>query len=352
MQTGYKVPAALAKGKKMWLLTGFCHQTLPQRGSMNTWIKPERLCCGDTVAIVAPASAPPDPKAVDRAAMALEQLGFRPKLAKNVRARLGFLAGTDRERATDLMAMFTDKKVKAILCLRGGYGTSRILDRLDYDLIRRHPKILSGYSDITSLHLALIRKAGLICFHAPMLNGELADPEVPPFTRAAFLRTIMEAAPPGSLRAGYGGKTITVLRRGTVAGRLLGGNLTLICASLGTPFAPSFKGKILFFEDVSEKPYRLDRSLTHLLNAGVLAQVAGVAVGVNHDCQDPNAESGGEYRQSAADVIAERLSSLRVPVVVGLPFGHVGLNATIPVGVRATLDGQRGDLIIDESAVR
>ena len=319
---------------------------------MNSLIKPERLCRGDTVAIIAPASAPPDPQSVDRAVAALEQFGFQPKLARNVRARRGFLAGTDRERATDLMAMFTDKRVKAINCLSGGYGTSRILDRLDYGLIRRHAKIFSGYSDITSLQLALMRKAGLICFHAPMLNGELAAPHLSPFTRAAFLRTVMEAVPAGSLSAGYAGKTIAVLRGGTVTGRLIGGNLTLICASLGTPFAPVFKGKILFFEDVSEKPYRLDRSLTHLLNAGVLSQVAGVAVGVNQNCEDPNAKPGGEYRQSAADVIAERLASLRVPVVAGLPFGHGELNATIPLGVRATLDGQRGDLIIAEPAVR
>jgi muramoyltetrapeptide carboxypeptidase len=132
---------------------------------------------------------------------------------------------------------------------------------------------------------------------------------------------------------------------------LLGGNLTLICASLGTPFAPSFKGSILFFEDVSERPYRLDRSLTQLLNAGVLSQVAGVAVGVNKGCRDPKAKRGGEYRQSGAEVVQERLSSLRVPVVVGLPFGHVPANATLPLGVRAILDGDRGDLIVTEAAV-
>src|SRR5580692_7304670 len=126
---------------------------------MKNLIKPERLCRGDTIGIIAPASAPPDPKAVDRAAAALERYGFKPKLGKNVRARLGFLAGTDRERATDLMAMFTDKKVKAIICLRGGYGTSRFLDRLDYAIIRRNPKILSGYSDITSMHSAVVRKS-------------------------------------------------------------------------------------------------------------------------------------------------------------------------------------------------
>lgn len=319
---------------------------------MKTLIKPERLCLGDTVGIIAPASAPPDPKAVDRAAAGVEEMGFKPKLGTHVRARLGFIAGTDRERATDLMAMFADKRVKAIICLRGGYGTPRILDRLDYDIIRRHPKILSGYSDITSLHLALAKKTGLVGFHAPMLNGELADPKMPPFARASFLCTVMEAAPAGSICEGYGGDTVSVIRGGTVEGRLLGGNLSMICANLGTPFMPSFKGKILFFEDVGEKPYRLDRSLTQLLNAGVLAQVAGVAVGVNKDCEDPKAKRGGEYRQSCADVVKERLSRLGVPVVMGLPFGHVELNATIPVGVRARLDGGRGDLVVIEAAVR
>jgi muramoyltetrapeptide carboxypeptidase len=319
---------------------------------MNKLLKPDRLNTGAAIAIVAPASAPPDPKAVDRAAAALERMGFKPRLAKNVRARLGFLAGTDRERAADLMAAFADERVKAIHCLRGGYGVSRILDRLDYQFIRRHPKILSGYSDITSLHLALLTKAGLICFHAPMLNGELADPKAPEFARASYLRTVTEPTPPGSISKGYAGKTVSVLRRGIARGQLIGGNLSLICASLGTPFAPSFKGKILFFEDVSEKPCRLDRMLTQLLNAGIFSQVAGVAVGVNKDCNDPDAKPGGEYRQSGADVLKERLSTVRVPVVVGLPFGHVELNATLPVGAEATLDGKQGDLIITEAAVR
>jgi muramoyltetrapeptide carboxypeptidase len=315
-------------------------------------LKPERLCFGDTIGIIAPASPPPDPKAVDRAAEALERFGFKPKLAKNVRARLGFLAGTDRARAADLMAMFADKKVKAIICIRGGYGASRILELLDYGVIRRNPKILSGYSDITSLHCALMKKAGLVSIHAPMLNGALADPKVPEFTKKSFFRTVMEAKPSGSIREGYEGKTVSILRSGIAEGRLVGGNLSLICASLGTPFAPSFKGKIIFFEDISERPYRLDRMLTQLLNAGIFSQVAGVAVGVNKDCNEPDAKPGGEYQQSGADVVKERLSSLRVPVVTGLPFGHVDLNATIPVGIKARLDGKRGDLIITESAVR
>ena len=318
---------------------------------MKTLLKPERLCFGDTVGIIAPASAPPDPKAVDRAAKALEKFGFKPKLAKNVRARHGFLAGGDRERAADVMQMFADKKVKAIICLRGGYGSARLLDRLDYEIIRRIPKIFSGYSDITSLHCALAKKVNLISFHAPMLNGGLQVKDLAEFTRGSFFRTVMEAKAAGSICDGYDKKNISILRGGVAEGRLIGGNLSVLCAAIGTPFAPSFKGKILFFEDISEKPYRLDRMLTQLLNAGILQQATGVAVGVNSDCNDPDAKPGGEYRQSAADVMAERLAALRVPVVTGLPFGHVDLNATIPVGARAKLDGDSGDLIITEAAV-
>lgn len=318
---------------------------------MKGLLKPQRLCLGDTVGIIAPASAPPDPKAVDRAADALEQFGFRPKLAKNVRARNGFLAGSDRERAGDIMQMFTDKKVRAIICLRGGYGSARLLDRLDFEVIRRHPKIFSGYSDVTTLHWALAVKANLMSIHAPMLNGELDADDLPEFTRKSFFRTVMEAKAPESIREGCPENDAAVVRGGQAEGRLIGGNLSVLCATIGTPYVPAFKGKIFFFEDISEKPYRLDRMLTQLLNAGLLQQVAGVAVGVNPDCHDPKASAGGEFRQTAADVVKERLEPLGVPVVTGLPFGHVALNATLPVGAKATLDGDNGDLIITEAAV-
>jgi muramoyltetrapeptide carboxypeptidase len=317
---------------------------------MKTILKPERLCPGDIVGLVAPASAPPDPKAVDLAAAAIEKAGYKPKLGKNVRARLGFIAGTDRERAADIMTMFADKRVKAIFSLRGGYGCTRMMDRLDLDVIRRNPKIFSGYSDITALHNILGSRLNMISFHAPMWNGALADPKVPAFTKKSFFKTVTEAEPAGSICDGYDKKTVSILRGGIAEGRLVGGNLSLICATLGTPYAPSFKNKILFWEDISERPYRLDRLLTHLWTAGVLSQVAGVAVGVNADCDEK--KSGREYYQNGADVVKERLEKLRVPVVTGLPFGHVDLNATIPVNALARLDAKRGDLIILESAVK
>jgi muramoyltetrapeptide carboxypeptidase len=319
---------------------------------MKTPHKPERLWFGDTVGVIAPSSPPPDPAAVDRAAEALEKFGFKPKLAENIRARHGFLAGGDRERAADLMQMFTDKSVKAILCLRGGYGAARILNLLDYKIIRRHPKILSGFSDITSLHCAFAKKVNMVSMHAPMLNGGLQSKDLPEFTRSSFFRTVMETNAPGSIVSGYDAKNISTLRCGVAEGRLIGGNLSVLCASIGTPFEPPFRDRILFIEDINEQPYRLDRMLTQLLNAGILQQLAGVAVGVNRDCEDDGKNKViEEYRQSPEDVMAERLSSLGVPVVMGLPFGHVALNATIPVGAMARLDGDNGDLIILEPAV-
>jgi muramoyltetrapeptide carboxypeptidase len=320
-------------------------------------LRPRRLSPGDTLGIVAPASAPPDPKKVDAAVAVLERLGFQVRLAPNARKRHGFLAGSDRDRAADLMHMFTDRRVAAILCVRGGYGSARLLPRLEYSAIRANPKVFVGYSDLTSLHCALLTKAGLISFHGPMLNSDFADPKMPEFTLRSFLRTL--GATPGEglanerdLSAGYGGKPAEILRRGVARGQLIGGNLTLLSTTIGTPWEPPFRNRILFFEDIGEEPYRLDRLLTHLLNCGKLQQVAGLAIGINKDCEDPKAPKAKEYRQSLTDVLRERLLPLGVPVVTGLPFGHVAENATLPIGIRATLDANRGRLILDQAAVR
>jgi muramoyltetrapeptide carboxypeptidase len=315
-------------------------------------ILPERLNCGDTVGIIAPASAPPDPKNIDCSVAALEQLGFKPKLAPQVRRRWGFLAGSDRDRAADLMKMFCDRKVKAIICVRGGYGSARLLPRLDYQAIRANPKIFVGYSDITSLHCAFLAKSNLVSFHGPMLNSDFIKKDMPDFALQSFLKTLMQPTPPGSIRDGYRKKTVTILRRGIASGPLVGGNITLLCAALATPYLPAWKNRILFFEDLDEVPYRFDRMLTQLLNAGLLQQVAGIAIGINAGCSDPKAKRAKEYRQTLEDVFRERLLPLKVPIVAGLPFGHIPLNATLPVGVQTTLDAVQGDLLITEPAVR
>jgi len=313
---------------------------------------PERLHPGDTIALIAPASAPPDPKAVDHSVAALEEMGFKVKLGRNVRKRWGFLAGKDRERAGDLMRMFTDRKVRGIICLRGGYGTPRLLPLLDYRAIRENPKVFIGFSDITALHCAFLKKSNLLSFHGPMAASHFIKKDYPQFWRNNLLKLVTEPIAAGSICRGYTGKTSSILRRGTASGKLIGGNLSLLCTLLGTPYQPSFRKRILFFEDVDENPYRMDRLLTHLLNAGMLQQVAGIAVGVCENCADPKAKTAGEYRQSLEDVLKERLLSLNVPVVIGLPFGHVPHNATLPVGGRATLDAVKGDLILISPAVK
>jgi len=314
-------------------------------------IRPKQLCPGDILGIIAPASAPPDPKAVDRAIAVLEKLGYKTKLAPNAHKRLGYLAGNDRDRASDLMRMFTDKKVDAILCVRGGYGTARLLPLLDYKLIRANPKIFVGYSDITSLHCAFLAKAGLISFHGPMLNSEFALSNLPDFTVQSFLQCLASQKTPANIATGYQEKTVKILHRGIARGQLIGGNLALLCTVIGTPWQPSFKNAILFLEDVGEAPYRWDRMLTYLSNCGLLQQVAGIAIGINADCEDPQARTAKEYRQTLVEVLKERLLLLKIPIVTGLPFGHVLHNATLPVGVRAELDANRGELRLLESGV-
>jgi muramoyltetrapeptide carboxypeptidase len=312
-------------------------------------IKPERLRSGDVVGIVATASPPPEPADFDRYADAVAQMGFKPKLAPNVRKRLGYLAGNDASRASDLMGMFADDSVKAIFGARGGYGSARLLRLLDFSFIRRHPKIFIGFSDITALHCALQMRSRLVTFHGPTLNSSIADGKPSQFSIQSLLKTVMQPSAPGGICGAQ--KNISILKAGTATGPLIGGNLSVLASLMGTPFQPRFKDAIFFFEDVNEPPYRFDARLTQLLNAGLLQQVAGVAVGTNKNAVDPDTAGSKEYQQSLDDVLRDRLLRLGVPVVSGLPFGHVHDNATLPMGLQATLDGVNGDLIINEPAV-
>lgn len=314
-------------------------------------IKPERLKAGDTVGMVAPASPPVDPDDIDRYAAAIENAGFKPKPAPNVRKRLGYLAGDDEARASDLMGMFADEEVKAIICVRGGYGSGRLLPMLDYRFIRRHPKIFIGFSDITALHCAFHTHSRLVTFHGPTLNTDITNEDPSEFSVHSLLKTVMEPSAPGSICDDDARQDVKVLKSGMATGPLMGGNLSVLSMMMGTPFLPRFKGAIFFFEDVDEPPYRVDGRLTQLLNAGVLQQAAGVAVGINRDCDDPAAATANEYRQTLEDVLKDRLLPLGVPVVSGLPFGHTARNATLPMGAQATLDGTKGDLVINEGAV-
>jgi muramoyltetrapeptide carboxypeptidase len=277
---------------------------------------------------------------VERAVERVAALGWEAVPGRHCRARSGFLAGTDDERAADLSAALADPGVDAIWLLRGGYGTLRIVDRLPWDALAARPKPLIGFSDNTALHLAALR-AGVVSFHGPHPHA----PAFPDFSRGALLRVVSDPAPAGALPP-TPGMSVETVEGGAAEGILVGGNLALVAATLGTPWAPRGDGAILFLEEVGEHAYRLDRLLTQLRLSGLLSRVAGVAVG-----QVTDTPAGGEGEPGAAEVLRERLSGLGVPVAVGFPFGHVDESWTLPLGVRARLDASAGSLSLVEGAV-
>jgi muramoyltetrapeptide carboxypeptidase len=312
-------------------------------------VKPRVLEPGDTVGLIAPASYTFDLWRLDDAAARVEALGLKPKFGKHVRGRRGFLSGTDEERLEDLHEMFADRQISAIFALQGGYGTPRLLDRLDYDLIRRNPKILLGYSDITGLHLAISRKAGLVTFHGPNMIGR-----VPPRTLELLKKALFSPEPIGEvtnpeeqdpLNIEFPLRTVTP---GIARGRITGGNLTLISSTMGTPYEIETRGRILLLEDTGEAPYRIDRMLVQLKLAGKLQEAAGIVFGTCTDC-DPS-RSSFEISLSLSDVLMELLGPLGKPVLAGLLFGHTREKATIPIGVEAELDAGARRLTILESA--
>lgn len=310
-------------------------------------LKASRLSPGATVALIAPCSPPSDEK-LAKAIANLNGLGFTIREGKNLRARLGYLAGNDDARLDDLHWAFKDPAIDAVWCVRGGYGASRLLPRLDYKLIHRNPKPFIGYSDVTALHLAIHAQTGLVTFHGPV-----AASDFPENTLAHFQAILMHgeaghliAAPTQDFEGDeYRPFTISP---GKASGLLSGGNLALLSALAGTQFAPVFRDKIVFMEDVGEQPYRIDRMLTQLLQSSDLAKAAGIALGVFNDCQ-PKPDSPS---LSLPDTLRDRLGNLGIPVVYGIPFGHVNYQATLPYGVQAELDASAQTLLITEAAVR
>jgi len=308
--------------------------------------KPKALTPGDTLGLIAPSGCVQDADRVDQAAACLSGLGFRVKIAPGCRASWGYLAGKDGVRAADLNAFFADPEVDGIVCLKGGYGTPRILDAVDYRSAARHPKVLVGYSDITGLHLALARKCGLVTFHGPMPGSDML-PEFDALSRAGWLSALMATDPLGPL-ANPGADRLETLVGGTARGPLAGGNLSLVAATMGTPYEIEARGRILFLEDVDEAPYRVDRMLTQLRLAGKFRQCAGILLGDWKDC------APGEGRPSLTlrQVFEEVLAPCGKPVSCGFRAGHCRPAATFPFGVEAVLDADAGTLEFTEAAAR
>jgi len=296
---------------------------------------------------VAPASTEKNPAALSKGIAKLRELGFEVSLGDCVRKlrTWGYLSGTDEERAEELNEAFRDEKVDAIFCVRGGYGTPRLLPHLDYGLIRLNPKILLGYSDITALHLALHLKSDLVTFHGPMIASEIGS-EFTGYTEKSLLRALMDPEPLGEITNPMDGPIIKTINKGEATGTLVGGNLSLFVKTLGTPYEVDTKGKILFLEDVDDPPYRIDGNLTHLMLAGKLQDAAGIIVGETLKCEPKDPEPS----LNLWDVLRDRIGSTRKPAVYGLCCGHGVHHVTLPVGVKARLDATNGRMWIEESA--
>jgi muramoyltetrapeptide carboxypeptidase len=304
--------------------------------------KPRALRAGDRVAIVAPAS-PFVREEFDRGVEEVQALGFEPVFDERVFARRGFVAGEPAERAAAFMDAWGDPSISGVLCARGGYGSVQILPLLDLPAIRATAKVFVGYSDITTMLTWLTLQGGLVTFHGPMLAGRFSQ-GIDGYDRETFLRAVAATEPIGELPGG----TLEVIRPGEASGMLIGGTLTQLLASLGTPYAfDPPPGHILFIDEVSERPYRMDRMLTQLRLSGLLARAAGVIFNELPGCDEP---SGGA---TAREVVRDVMRDFPGPVVLGLRSGHTtGAALTLPFGVRATLQVSSAPrVIIDEPAV-
>lgn len=312
--------------------------------------RPRRLRPGDTVGLVEPAGFTDDRFDLDLVREAIVAMGLKPRMAPHLAARHGYLAGTDQERAADMNAMFADKDVAAILAVRGGWGSARILPYLDWPMIRANPKLLVGFSDITALHMAIAAKAGFATIHGPVAASGWNRFSWDAFRAIAFDgATPTYVNPPGSddrlvQRSGR----IRTFHGGKATGRLLGGNLTVLAALMGTPWLPSFEGAVLFLEDIDEAPYRIDRMLTQLGLAGVLKSVAAVVFGQCSSCDAVGPSYGGF---TLSQVLEQHLAPLRVPAWQGAQFGHVASQFSLPEGVLAQVDADAGTIELLEPAV-
>jgi muramoyltetrapeptide carboxypeptidase len=291
--------------------------------------KPAPLRRGDVVGVIAPAGAVDEPR-VRAGIGALEEAGFRVRLGAAALKRAGYLAGADDERLADVHDMFRRPEVKAIIAARGGYGSGRLLPLLDLSVVRHHPKIFVGHSDITFLLNAFVQCAALVTFHGPMANGLPQSPAA----RDGLCRLL------GGDRDGWNPAAPQVIRPGTAEGILVGGCLSIVVSMLGTPHAIETRGRLLFLEDVNEKPFRIDRMLTQLRQAGALDAVAGVIFGEMDGCTAP-----GSPPVSVCEVIAEAFRAAPYPVVAGVPSGHGAGTLTLPLGIRARLADERLSLL-------
>ncbi|MEN8191488.1 MAG: LD-carboxypeptidase [Bacteroidota bacterium] len=310
-------------------------------------IKPKRLKKGDLIGVISPASSPSDLERIEKGVNYLEKLGYRVEVGKNVGKTHGYLAGTDDERLEDLHSMFRNKDVKAIFNVRGGYGTGRLLNRINYGLIKKNPKIFVGYSDITALQLAFLKKTGLVTFAGPMVAVDFAADKVDPFTEEVFWKTITSSRKIGKISNPDNEKFYT-LTKGRGEGSLIGGNLALIISLMGTDYQPNFNNSILLFEDIGEEPYRIDRMFYQLKHAKAFSKAKGIVLGRFVDCY---IKDKSQPSLTLNDVISDYFSDLKIPVIYNVKHGHIKKNITIPWGLKTKINSSRCFIEVMESAV-
>ena len=286
-----------------------------------------------------------DNSRIERGVRYLEGLGYRTKVGKHALHSAGYLAGTDEERTADVHAMFADRNVKAIFCARGGYGTPRLLSRINYGLVAKNPKILLGYSDITALALALWKKCRLVTYHGPMIAAD-TTPDADPATEESLWR-ILTSSERGATLAEADANSPQARFPGSATGRLLGGNLSLLVSLLGTPYVPDFRTGLLFLEEIGEEPYRVDRMLTQMENAGIFLRARGIAMGQFTDC---GPRSGASPTMTVGEIMTGVARGARKPFLAGFPIGHEKRTVTVPLGIRARLDADTGVLRLLEPA--
>lgn len=317
-------------------------QPLTAQGLLSPQItlKPPRLQMGDTVGLIAPAGIV-DSEDIEAAQRNFLDLGLKVKLGKHILNRYGYLAGKDSDRAADLNAMFVDKSVKAIIAMRGGWGCNRILPLLNYPNIRTHPKILMGYSDITSLLLAINARSRLITFHGPVATSTWNQFTVGYVKRILFAGEAVTMQNPSVKEV-----QLSPIAPGKAQGKLLGGNLSVISAMVGSPYLPAWSQSILFVEEIGEDVYRVDRMLTQLKNAGILNRISGFIFG-----QCTNCSQGDEPNFTLTQVLQDHILPLNIPAWYGSAIGHIKDKFTLPVGVQVEIDANAGIIQMLEPSV-
>ena len=310
-------------------------------GSRLQLIKPPALREGDTIGLVSPAGILPSGERYGEIRDVIRSLGFRIKTGKHSEQQYGYLAGKDSQRASDLNEMFADPDVDAVIPYRGGWGSGRILDKIDYENIKNNPKPLIGFSDITSLLLAIYKHADLVTFHGPVGKSEWS-----PFTVGYFKQAVMDGADFAMKNPENENHNIRTISPGKAEGRLLGGNLTVLTTLLGTNYLPDFDGALLFIEDIGEDIYRIDRMLVQLKLNGILDRINGFIVGKCTDCKP-----GSDPSLTLEQVFDDHIKPLGIPAFTGSMVGHIDDIFTIPVGIKAEMDAGTGTIKTMEPAV-